>query len=815
MARKKWTRADSISNQHHHVVAADQTQYLTDAEIAQFLDDLDHNGDGLIDYEEVAAKLDAAHDELVPSPSQHHFLARRNNNTRKDEEEISPLDIPPESDLRHQFLRSIIGSDSRAIPRAEFAERVKEWKIPSLELEHQKNEQQGTYVRKMSVYRRLRAYWAVHGPEIVFLALVVWSQTAFGSWQLTKYLRGEYYTAAFGWGVVMAKAAAGALYPTMFFLIFSMSRYCSTLLRRSYYLSRFINWDLSQSFHIKIAVVFVSLATLHAIGHLSGTFYTGSEDSRQAAVDEVLGKNPVLHSYDQYLRSRPGWTGLTALGLIYLLALLSLPPVRRWNYEVFQLGHLLMFPIIALLIAHGSNAMLQYPMLGYWIAFPTLLIVIERVVRVMVGFYRIEAVLKVLDAETVEITTTVPSERLWGYKAGQYVFLQVPAISLFQWHPFTVSVCSGKKMQLHIKTNGNWTKRLRALGGENGQAKIEVGINGPFGAPAQRFYDFRHTIIVGSGIGVTPFSGILADLQARDNQRHGGPGHVLDRSCMCNYWSDSSKPLPKSEKSDTKNCPLMNKLKKRKQNQPGPQQQGHKSNPSFASNVTTTATSGGGGGVHSEPDDYRRVDFHWTVRERNYLLWMSDLLNDVFLSQIWHRRHEERPHLDIRIHTHVTQKRASIATHVYCWLLEMHRTAAHPESPITGLMNPTLFGRPDFVTILDQHYDDMRKFRAGKRADRERWRARRVRRLAAGMRKRTDQSTATMASASTAGGRAFSGGLTEDDETAAEEELKIGVFYCGAPAVGEILADRCRALTARGRTDGSKMEYHFMTEVFA
>ena len=47
-----------------------------------------------------------------------------------------------------------------------------------------------------------------------------------------------------------------------------------------------------------------------------------------------------------------------------------------------------------------------------------------------------------------------------------------------------------------------------------------------------------------------------------------------------------------------------------------------------------------------------------------------------------------------------------------------------------------------------------------------------------------------------------------------DDVLRVGVFYCGTPAVGEILADRCRALTARGHADGTGIEYHFMTEVF-
>ncbi|KAK0710841.1 FAD-binding domain-containing protein [Lasiosphaeris hirsuta] len=730
------------------LVTVPHLHYLTDEEIEEFLDDLDHNGDGLIDYDEVEQKLDHTYDKLFTNPHEHGFLTKRRKHG-DDGNETGSSESSPEADQRHHFLRSIIGSDARRIPRAEFAERVKEWKIPSLARE------QGTgndYVRKMSTWRRVRAYWAVNGPQVVFLTLVISMQVIFAVWQLVKYTTAEKYRHAFGWGVIMAKTCAGALYPTMFFLLLSMSRYCSTYLRQSYCLSRFINWDLSQSFHIKISITAVILSTLHAVGHLTGTFNMGSRPSNEGNVNKVLGPDTLPRTYMGYMAELPGWTGLTALILFYTLGTLSAPPIRRWNFEVFQLGHLLMYPILAFLYAHGSEGMLQYPMLGYWLAFPTLVIVIERSVRVVVGFFRIPATLRVLDADTVEINVTIPHSRFWGYKAGQYVLLQVPQISFFQWHPFTVSVCVGKKMRLHIKTDGNWTDKLRDLAGPSGKAKIEVGINGPFGAPAQRFYDFSHTIIVGSGIGVTPFSGILADLQARDNAQHGGPGqtHKHSESSASSLWPSRPKRAARKQTFS------FSSLKK-----PGPP------SPSLPDPPAPTPAYAA---------DYRRVDFHWTVRERNYLLWMSDLLNDVSRSQQWHRAHGPDAgggpaHLDIRIHTHVTQRRSSIATHIYGWLLEMHRTDAHPESPLTRLLNPTHLGRPDFVTILDGHYEEMRRFQGVRRAERE-------------ARRREGY------------------------------KLKIGVFYCGAPVVGEILADRCRALTARGHEDGSKIKYHFMTEVF-
>ncbi|KAM7187231.1 FAD-binding domain containing protein [Naviculisporaceae sp. PSN 640] len=738
----------SVWGNGDNLVATGQAQYLTDEEISRFLDDLDHDGDGMIDYDEVERKLDAVHDELIPQPRAHNILARK---TRAQSQKTHRSH--GNNQHRHEFLRSIIGSDARRIPRDEFAKRVKEWNIPSLELSGLESNRD--YVRKMSPFRRIRAHWAVHGPEIAFLMLVVGLQIAFGVWQLAKYTRLEYVD-AFGWGVGMAKLCAGALYPTMFFLIISMSRYVSTLLRRSYHLSRFINWDLSQSFHIKISCVALFLSTLHTIGHLSGTFRVGSEESREPKVALLLGADDTPVLYGHYIVSVPGLTGLTALGLFYVLALLSMPHVRRWNYELFQMGHLLMYPIVALMCAHGTSGLLQFPMMGYWLAIPTFFVLVERLFRLALGFHNIDATVQILDGETVEVTVMIPERRFWNYRPGQYILFQVPKISRFQWHPFTVSVCVGKKMQLHIKTDGDWTGQLRELADESGQpTRIVVGINGPFGAPAQKFYDYDHAIVVGSGIGVTPFSGILSDLQARDDAFHGRPGPPLH---PINSWTGSySERLPPVEE-DEKTSDQNQKASRTTQTAQA------------QSNLYKESLRRGSKSVSRLTPEYRRVDFHWTVRERNYLLWISDLLNSVFTSQQWHplEDFDTLPNLDIRIHTHVTgilSKSRSIATHVYAWLLEMHRTPSHPASPLTGLLNPTQFGRPDFVTILDNHYEDMVRLRAR-------------------------------------------------DSRRKEDTIRVGVFYCGTPAVGAILADRCRALTARGHAEGTGIEYHFVAEVF-
>jgi dual oxidase len=147
-----------------------------------------------------------------------------------------------------------------------------------------------------------------------------------------------------------------------------------------------------------------------------------------------------------------------------------------------------------------------------------------------------------------------------------------------------------------------------------------------------------------AGIGVTPFSGILTDLQH----------HELERTKS----DEQSRGSPDSVKSKDE----------------------------------------------SPYVDHRRVDFHWMVRDRNNLLWFSDLLNEVSRATGF-----DRTHLDIRIQTYVTQKRKNISQHIFRWLLEKHRTDENPRSPITGLVNPTHFGRPDIRAIMEEHYADMCK----------------------------------------------------------------------------------------------------------
>jgi dual oxidase len=102
-------------------------------------------------------------------------------------------------------------------------------------------------------------------------------------------------------------------------------------------------------------------------------------------------------------------------------------------------------------------------------------------------------------------------------------------------------------------------------------------------------------------------------------------------------------------------------------------------------------------------------------------------------------------------------------------LLERHPTDEYLQSPITGLVNPTHFGRPDIRVIMEAHYEDICKVLAER--------------------------------------------LSEEDGEK-DDEVKVGVFFCGPPVIGQQIANQYSILSARARNENRYLKYRFMVEVF-
>ena len=125
-------------------------------------------------------------------------------------------------------------------------------------------------------------------------------------------------------------------------------------------------------------------------------------------------------------------------------------------------------------------------------------------------------------------------QREFQFSCGDYVLVNIPAISRFEWHPFTIS--SPPELQgvfsLHIRAAGGWTNALhRRLDRsqeskaqmrnkvspqtEAGLAGVRVLIDGPHSAPSSTVFSSEHAVLVATGIGVTPFASILSSVVER------------------------------------------------------------------------------------------------------------------------------------------------------------------------------------------------------------------------------------------------------------------------------------------------------------
>jgi predicted ferric reductase len=104
--------------------------------------------------------------------------------------------------------------------------------------------------------------------------------------------------------------------------------------------------------------------------------------------------------------------------------------------------------------------------------------------------------------------------------AGDYLFVRIPAIARHEWHPFTISSAPERaNITLHIRNLGNWTSAIRKLA-ENRQiagshTQLKGYVDGPYGTPSAHIFESKRAVLIGAGIGVTPFAAILESLLMR------------------------------------------------------------------------------------------------------------------------------------------------------------------------------------------------------------------------------------------------------------------------------------------------------------
>lgn len=202
--------------------------------------------------------------------------------------------------------------------------------------------------------------------------------------------------------------------------------------------------------------------------------------------------------------------GLAGYGCLCIVILGSLYPVRVLKYEIFLFTHLLAFGFIGAISKHTPYA-LRYFITGiicYTINVLTSWFVQSRLAR---------ARLHVLDNQCTKISLRVSSPI--HHTPGQYIYLCIPKISPFQWHPFTItsterigqSSLSNTMIEVHACVRGDFTKKLyhKAESSLSNDHEWTVFVGGPCGRtlysanPEFMLQNQKVIILSTAGAGVT------------------------------------------------------------------------------------------------------------------------------------------------------------------------------------------------------------------------------------------------------------------------------------------------------------------------
>jgi hypothetical protein len=157
----------------------------------------------------------------------------------------------------------------------------------------------------------------------------------------------------------------------------------------------------------------------------------------------------------------PGIANVTGISLIIILTLMvvcSMPFVRRGGqFEVFYFTHLLYVAYWGLLILHA-------PEFWKWFMAPGIIFLLElsyRMISSWMGKGKTSIFAGVvLPSKVTNLIIKRPHN--FNFAPGDWVFIKIPAIAKFEWHPFTISSAPEQQdfFTIHIRGVGQWTNRL-------------------------------------------------------------------------------------------------------------------------------------------------------------------------------------------------------------------------------------------------------------------------------------------------------------------------------------------------------------------
>ncbi|KAJ7538657.1 hypothetical protein O6H91_11G058400 [Diphasiastrum complanatum] len=533
LACKGGTKVESISKEDLHEFWLQMTNQDFDLRMRLFFQMCDKNGDGRISQEEVKEiiLLSASANKLSAVKEQADEYAALVM------EELDPNELGYIELWQLEMLMKVPAADNAKDPLLHYKQTL---------ISHKRKHLFQSFTHWCTLYS-----WKENWRRFWVISLWVAAMAGLFTWKFLEYRHNPGFK-VMGYCLCTAKGAAETLKLNMAMILLPVCRNTITWLR-STTVGYIVPFNDNITFHMTIAGAIAIGVIVHGGTHLACDF-PRIEESSYYKFMTTIGKDfdNSKPSYGDLLLSVEGATGIAMVILMTIIFVLATHWFRRnivklpWplymvtGYNSFWYSHHLLVLVYAMLIIHSMFLYLSHKWTQkttwMYLAVPMLLYGSERILRIFrSNQYEVQTLKAGIHKGDV-LALQMQKPAGFQYKSGMYLFLKCPSVARFEWHPFSItSAPSDDYLSVHIRTLGDWTREMRKVFSEvcqkvtdskSGLLKAECAfkegmqksrfpalhIDGPYGAPAQDYKKYDVLLLVGLGIGATPFISILKDM---------------------------------------------------------------------------------------------------------------------------------------------------------------------------------------------------------------------------------------------------------------------------------------------------------------
>ncbi|KAI6201072.1 NAD(P)H oxidase (H(2)O(2)-forming) [Aphelenchoides besseyi] len=322
-----------------------------------------------------------------------------------------------------------------------------------------------------------------------------------------------------GVGIAITRGAAAALSFCMAVILLTVCRNVLTLIRETP-IGEFLPLDAAITFHKIVGITTGVFSAIHTVGHCINFYHVATQSQEGLAClfqEAVFGSNFIPSISYWFFGTITGITGILLVAIMSIIYVFSMPAVLKRAYHMFRMTHMLNIMLYALTILHGLPKLLDSPKFWYYVIGPITVFIIDRII----GMRQQYKELQIVDADTYPsdiIYIQFKRPHSFKFRSGQWVRVSCPSFSCSfnKHHAFSVaSAPQSPTIELYIKAVGPWTWQLRheiIEARSNGLPFPTINLSGPFGDGNQEWHNYEVVVMVGGGIGVTPYASTLMDL---------------------------------------------------------------------------------------------------------------------------------------------------------------------------------------------------------------------------------------------------------------------------------------------------------------